>query len=84
MVAAVLFMVVVVAFVARVFVAGLLGVDDFRVDALAVGAAERLVAGAAFFAGAFAAAARPVVADFFDGAGFGFFDAAIRASFPAC
>ena len=50
---------------------------------------RRFGAGAAFFAGAFFAgaffgAARRFVADFFDGAGFGFFDAAIRASFPAC
>ena len=82
-VAADLFMVVVVAFVARALVAaGWRGVDDFRAGALA-GAAVRFAAGA-FFAGAFFGAARPAVADFFDGAGFGFFDAAIRASFPAC
>jgi len=69
-VAAVFFIGVVVAFVARALVAaGLFEAVDFR---------------AAPFAGTLVAAAPPDVADFFDGAGFGLFDAAIRASFPAC
>jgi hypothetical protein len=83
-----LFMEVVDAFVARAFVVvDVLDAADFRAGAvafLAAGAAARFAAGAAFFAGALVGAARLDVADFFDGAGFGFFDAAIRASFPAC
>ena len=80
-VAAEWFMVVGAAFVARALVAAGLGeVDDFRAGALA-GAAVRFAAGAPF-AGDFVGAARPVVADFFDGAGFGFFDAAISRFLP--